>query len=618
MVEMQRKHSLPFGAEIRPDGQVRFRLWAPDLTSVTLVLEPRGRETITLPLDSAGEGWFEVMSSVVGAGDRYRFRLPDGLEVPDPASRWQPEGVHGPSEIVDPLAYRWTATNWQGRPWEELVLYELHVGTFTPQGTFAAAAEQLPRLADLGVTGIELMPVAAFPGRRNWGYDGVQPFAPAESYGAPEDLKALVDASHAHGMAVMLDVVYNHFGPEGNYLHCYAKPFFTSRYETPWGAAIDFEGPQSGVVREFFIQNALFWLEEYGFDGLRLDAVHAITDHSRPDILEELAERVHRGPGAEREVHLVLENDKNESRYLKRAADGRPLQFVAQWNDDIHHAFHCLLTGERQGYYQDYASDALGHLGRCLSEGFAYQGEASAFRDGETRGESSGHLPASAFVSFVQNHDQIGNRAFGERLTTLCEPRALRAATVVLLLAPSVPLIFMGEEIGCRQPFLFFSDFGPDLAGRVTEGRRREFASFPEFGDSEAVGRIPDPQDPAVFGRVVIDWRQSGRGAAAHWEAFYKHYLAIRRRDLVPRLPNMPGDRSEWRRLGDRALKAKWILGDGSRLYLLANLGEETVDGPRPSGRLIADFHLQSTPSESTVRLPGWSAGVYLDEPETT
>ncbi len=617
MVETQHKHSSPFGAEIRPDGQVRFRLWAPDLTSVTLVLEPRGRETIRLPLDSAGEGWFEVLSSVVGAGDRYRFRLPDGLEVPDPASRWQPEGVHGPSEIVDPLAYRWTATNWQGRPWEELVLYELHVGTFTPQGTFAAAAEQLPRLADLGVTGIELMPVAAFPGKRNWGYDGVQPFAPADSYGTPDDLKALVDAIHAHGMAAMLDVVYNHFGPEGNYLHCYAKPFFTSRYETPWGAAIDFEGPQSEVVRQFFIQNALFWLEEYRFDGLRLDAVHAITDHSRPDILEELAARVHRGPGAEREVHLVLENDNNESHYLKRAADGRPLQFVAQWNDDIHHAFHCLLTSEKEGYYQDYASDPLSHLGRCLSEGFAYQGEASAFRDGETRGERSGHLPASAFVSFVQNHDQIGNRVFGERLTTLCEPRALQAATVVLLLAPSVPLIFMGEEIGCRRPFLFFSDFGPDLAGRVTEGRRREFASFPEFADPEAVGRIPDPQDPAVFGQVVIDWRQSGRGVAAHWEAFYKHYLEIRRRDLVPRLPNMPGDRSEWRRLGDRALEAKWTLGDGSRLCLLANLGEEAVDGQQPSGRLIADFHLQSAPSESTVRLPGWSVGVYLDERET-
>lgn len=648
MSKSQRNHTMPFGAQVRPDGRVRFRLWAPDLATVTLVLEPRDRERILVPLDPSGDGWFErtippasspassaassiarsagrspasaaantAAGPVVGPGDRYRYRLPDGLEVPDPASRRQPDGVHGASEIVDPHAYAWKATNWRGRPWETFVIYELHVGAFTPEGTFTAAAEQLSRLATLGVTAVELMPVAAFPGERNWGYDGVQPFAPAESYGTPEDLKSLVDAIHAHGMAAMLDVVYNHFGPEGNYLHCYAKPFFTSRYETPWGAAIDFEGPHSAVVREFFIQNALFWLEEYGFDGLRLDAVHAITDRSKPDFLEELAERVRQGPGAEREVHLVLENDKNESHYLRRLPDGRPRQYVAQWNDDIHHAFHCLLTGEDGGYYQDYADDLVGHLGRCLSEGFAYQGDVSAFRGGQTRGEQSRHLPLPAFVSFIQNHDQIGNRAFGERLTTLCEPQAVRAAVVVLLLAPSVPLIFMGEEIGSRRPFLFFSDFGPDLAGSVTEGRRREFASFPEFADPQAAQRIPDPQDPAVFGRTVIDWRESGRGEAADWERFYGRYLTVRHRELVPRLKHMPGDRADWRRLGERALEARWVLGDDSRYCLIANLGDEAVDSGRPPGRLIADFHLESGPGEGVVRLPGWSAGAFLQERE--
>ena len=406
---MKRIHRMPFGAQPAGGTLTRFRLWAPAAHAVELLI---GTGALRLPMTAAPDGWREL---VVDAppGTCYRYRINGKLEVPDPASRFNPEDAHGPSEVVDPGAFEWEDGDWRGRPWEDAVIYELHVGTFSPAGSFAGVAAQLDYLSQLGVTAIELMPVADFPGARNWGYDGVLPFAPDSSYGRPEDLKRLVAAAHARGLMVLLDVVYNHFGPEANYLHAYASSFFSNRHQTPWGAAINFDAEGSRTVRDFFVHNALYWLEEYHLDGLRLDAVHAIIDDSMPDIVTEIARAVREGPGRERQVHIVLENDRNQSRYLPRDAACKALQASAQWNDDIHHAFHILTTGERDGYYEDYAAQPLWYLGRSLAQGFGYQGERSPHRENAPRGEPSAHLPPAAFVSFLQTHDQVGNRALG-------------------------------------------------------------------------------------------------------------------------------------------------------------------------------------------------------------
>ncbi len=494
---MKRSHSMPFGAECRPDGSVRFRLWAPAANQVKVRLDRDGKTT-RLPLQLCDHGWFEAVTDAAKPGTLYRFQIDDGQEIPDPASRFQPRDVHGPSEVINPHAFDWQDAAWLGRRWEGAIIYELHVGAFTPAGTFASVCERFDYLSDVGVTAVELMPVADFPGLRNWGYDGVYPFAPDSTYGRPEDLKTLVQAAHARGMMVFLDVVYNHFGPEGNYLGLYAPQFFTDRHHTPWGNAINFDGAESRAVRDFFIHNALYWLTEYHFDGLRLDAVNAILDDSTPDVLTELAETVRSAIEPRRHVHLVLENDRNQSRYLQRTGRCQPRAYNAQWNDDIHHALHVIITGEKDGYYADYSDRPLDRLGRCLVEGFAYQGETSLYRNGEMRGEPTKGLPPTAFVSFLQNHDQIGNRAFGERILTLADPRAVRAAAAILLLGPSPPLLFMGEEFGAPTPFLFFCDFEENLAAAVTAGRRNEFARFGRFRDSatrEANPRSERSQD---------------------------------------------------------------------------------------------------------------------------
>ena len=447
---------MPFGAQLEGSGRVRFRLWAPAARQTTLLLMRDGcRETH--PMRGDGEGWFAAEVSAA-AGARYAFLIGDGPAVPDPASRFQPEGPAGPSEVIDPRDFAWSDSGWRGRPWEEAVVYELHVGAFSAAGDFRGALARLDHLAELGVTAIELMPLAECAGRRNWGYDGVLLFAPAVRYGRPEQLKQLVQSAHQRGLMVLLDVVYNHFGPEENHIPRYAPDFFTERYRTPWGAAIDFEGPRSRTVRDFFVHNALYWLHEYHLDGLRLDAVHSIRDASEPDILREIAERVRGRFEGESHVHLILENDANAPGLLERRPDGRPRWFTAQWNDDLHHALHVLVTGERDGYYVDYADAPARHLGRALTEGFSYQGEASGFRGGARRGEPSAHLPPTAFVAFLQNHDQIGNRALGGRIDRLADAQAVRAATAVILLAPCVPLLFMGEEWAAEQPFPFFCD----------------------------------------------------------------------------------------------------------------------------------------------------------------
>ncbi len=465
-------------------------------------------------------------------------------------------------------------------PWDEAVLYELHVGTFTAAGTFAAAAERFDDLAKLGVTAVELMPVAAFPGNRNWGYDGVLPFAPARCYGTPEDLKRLVDTAHARGLMVLLDVVYNHFGPEGNYLHVYAPLFFNARHQTPWGAAINFDGDGNRAVRDFFIHNALYWIDEYRFDGLRLDAVHAIADDSQPDIVTEIAQAVRRHAGRDRQVHVVLENDRNEARRLARDGSGLPAEATAQWNDDIHHAVHVLVTGERDGYYADYADRPLWQLGRCLAEGFAYQGEPSPFRDGAPRGERSSDRPPGAFVTFTQTHDQVGNRAFGERLAKLADPRALRAATACVLLAPAPPMLFMGEEFGATTPFLFFCEFGPELADAVSRGRRAEFGQFERFRDPAVQASIPDPNAQETFAASKLDWSEAGAPTGAAWLAFYRQCLALRHAHIVPRLAQATAGGS-FDVARESLLDVRWALGSAT-LHLRAHFAAEPLPGVTP------------------------------------
>jgi malto-oligosyltrehalose trehalohydrolase len=602
---------MPFGAAPAPEGGFRFGLWAPAADRVDVVLDDGAPAALT----RGDDGWFEAVVADAAPGQRYHYAIDGRTPVPDPASRFQPQGAGGPSELVDPTAHVWADDDWRGRPLEEAVFYELHVGAFSPEGDYDGVARRLDHLAALGVTALELMPLSDCPGARNWGYDGVLPFAPASRYGRPEALKRLVEAAHERALSVFLDVVYNHFGPEGNHLSLYAPGFFTSDHGTPWGEAIDFASPASRPVREYFIHNALYWLEEYHLDGLRLDAVHAIHDASRPDVLEELASRVRGRFAGERLVHLVLENEDNEAHRLERDAEARPIQYAAQWNDDVHHAFHVLLTGEREGYYEDYADRPVHHLGRCLATGFAYQGEASRHRGGRPRGERSGHLPPTAFVAFLQNHDQVGNRAFGERIGALAPPAALRAAEQVLLLSPALPLLFMGEEWGADEPFLYFCDFEGDLADAVRRGRRREFASFAAFRDEAARERIPDPCDPATFERSVLRWEALDREPHRTILAHHRHLLEVRRREIVPRLaPNPSAGRFE--PLSGRGLRVEWTLADGARLVLLANLSDAPVEpAGAPPGRMLAATPDDLASALARGGLPPWSAGTWLAEP---
>jgi maltooligosyltrehalose trehalohydrolase len=595
---MRYRHRSPFGAEL-VEGGVRFRLYAPAAAGVELCYGGSGLEH-RAHLEPSGDGFFERVVSGARAGTRYAFTFAgQELRVPDPASRSQPEGVHAPSAVVDPLDFDWSSSSAPAVPWHAQVLYELHVGTFTPEGTYRAAAERLDHLVALGVTTVELMPLAAAPGARNWGYDGVYPYAPASNYGTPDDLKGFIRAAHAAGLCVFLDAVYNHFGPEGNYLGLYAPNFFTRRHHTPWGAALDFESPGNAPVRAFFIENALYWLLEYRFDGLRLDAVDRIHDEPERDFLRELAATVAARIEPGRSVALVLENDRNEASLLRAGYD-------AQWNDDAHHAAHVLLTGQTDGYYADFAADPAALLGRTLTSGFAYQGEPSSYRGGEPRGEPSRDLELSSFVTFLQNHDQIGNRALGERITALASAAALRAGLALLLLAPSPPLLFMGEEWAASTPFLFFCDFEPELAGKVTAGRRAEFASFPQFADAASRSAIPDPASPETFGRSKLNWNERDVPRHRAQLDFYRTLLHLRRTEIVPHASEIRGSDAAFERVGARGLRGRWRLAGEKELRLAANLGPEQGEAFPPLPRhakLIFATH-EFRPHE---RAPDWS-----------
>jgi len=583
---MRRVHAMPFGAQVTANG-VDFRLWAPAAHQVDLLLYDAQAPTVR-PMADRGQGWFASTERDVRAGAHYRFRIDGEFEVPDPASRCNDADAEGASVVIDPASFDWGDELWRGRPWHEAIIYELHVGAFTPEGTFAAAIGRLDHLRALGVTMIELMPIADFPGRRGWGYDGVLAFAPDSAYGSPDDLKQLIEAAHQRGLGVLLDVVYNHFGPQGNFLARYAPQFATAVHSTPWGAAMNFDGAESGTVRKFFVHNALYWIEEFAFDGLRLDAVHAIYDCSDEHFLVELAQALRAGPGSRRPVHLIVENHANDAAIL-----GQPQsrdRFDAQWNDDVHHCLHVILTGETDGYYRDFARLPHEQLGRALAEGFVFQGEPS-IHDGRPRGSRSAHLPPTAFVNFLQNHDQIGNRPLGERLVTVAaNESALRAAIAIVLLAPSIPMLFMGEEWGATEPFPYFCDFNRELAAKVREGRREEFAGFMQLAGADSEP-WPDPTAPGTFESARLDWSKLADAAATDRLEFYRRLVGLRRSHIVPLIPNIRGARHE-AGVADGLMQVTWSLADGSELVLLANLrAEHSMTPHRVDGRMLYASH---------------------------
>ncbi|MDO8878935.1 MAG: malto-oligosyltrehalose trehalohydrolase [Pseudolabrys sp.] len=549
-----------FGPLLTKRG-VTFRLWAPAASRVSLMLDA--------PHDMPKNGdWFELHVPKAKAGTRYRFKIDDDIEIADPASHFQPDDVQGSSEVID-HHYDWQAPDWKGLPWEQAIFLEAHAGTFTREGTFRAMIERLDHLVATGITALELMPVADFPGRWNWGYDGVLLYAPDSTYGRPEDLKALIDAAHSRGLMVFLDVVYNHFGPDGNYLGRIAPSFFSDA-QTPWGAAINYEVDE---VRAFAIENAVHWLRDYRFDGLRLDAVHAIATPGEVHMLTDLSMAVGElATKTDRYIHLVLENDDNLAAVLAPEEDPPAGRYRAQWNDDYHHAWHVFLTGETAGYYSDYA-DAQKHITRTLAEGFAFQGEASPHRGGALRGEPSGSLPRTAFVNFLQNHDQIGNRPLGERLAMLAKPEAVEAALAVLLLQPSPPMLFMGEEWSATEPFPFFCDFRGDLAQAVRDGRKREFAeAYAQRGDA-----IPDPIAQETRDAAVLDWDARSHPVHAQRLAFTRSLLAARKKWIVPLLAGIKGKGEV--AFSSNPLTARWQAGDKT-LLLLANLSDNRHERP--------------------------------------
>jgi maltooligosyltrehalose trehalohydrolase len=495
----------------------QFRVWAPAASSVTLrLMDAQGTRDFLMRREDGGHF---ALQAPARAGDRYFYIVDQDKPVPDPVSRLLPEGVHGPTAIVDPDSFHWTDERWRGCPLRDYVIYELHIGTFTPEGTFDAAIAKLPYLKQLGISVVEIMPVAAFPGQRNWGYDGVSAYAVQASYGGPDGLKRLVNAAHEIGLGVMLDVVYNHLGNEGNYLRLFG-PYFTAKHSTPWGEAINYDQRGSEGVRRYFVENALYWIREYHIDGLRLDAVQTIHDDSPRHILAEIEKNVAElAEELGREVCVIAESDENDEKLVLPAARGG-YGLNAVWSDDFHHVLHAFFTAERKGYYQDFGRPQ--QIVRALEHGFVFQGEPFQFWGGRPRGTSSAHIPAPAHVICIQNHDQVGNRAQGERLTALIPRGARMLAAALLLLSPQTPLLFMGQEYDESNPFQFFTDYGdPALKKAVTEGRRNEFKDF-DFQD------VPDPEDPATFQRSKLNWRLAeGENLMLDW---YCSLIELRRK----------------------------------------------------------------------------------------
>jgi maltooligosyltrehalose trehalohydrolase len=507
------------GAHPDPAG-VHFSIWAPTAQKVEVVFEPPSEKT--LPLAKESDGYFRGWGPNVKPNALYRFRVDGNGPFPDPTSRFQPQGVHGPSEIVDPQSFKWTDSGWKGLPWNQLAFYEVHVGTFSPEGTFEGVRKKLPYLKDLGVTAVELMPVADFPGDRNWGYDGVSLFAPSRAYGRPDDFRRLVDTAHSLGLALFLDVVYNHLGPDGNYLGVYSPHYFTDRHKSPWGAGVNLDGPEGAPVRRFFSENALRWIEEYHVDGLRLDATHALLDDSPTHFLAELTEKVEKKV-SDRKVFLVAEDHRNLNTMVHpRSKGGWGLNAV--WADDLHHQIRVHLAGDRDGYYADF-SGSIQDIAQTVRQGWFFCGQHS-----KHLGEPRGTAPVSPehCVVCIQNHDQVGNRALGDRLNHGIPPASYRAATALLLTAPEIPLLFMGQEFSSSAPFLYFTDHNTELGRLVTQGRREEFKTFKAFADPSVREKIPDPQAIATFERSRLNWEESTRSPHREMGAFYRTLLSFR------------------------------------------------------------------------------------------
>jgi maltooligosyltrehalose trehalohydrolase len=568
---------LPVGAEVIPDEGVHFCVWAPRREQVEVVLESGPGAPGSLPLNAEPGGYFSALVPAAGAGTRYRYRL-DGEEslYADPASRFQPDGPHGPSEVVDPTAFAWTDANWAGVGGAGEVVYELHVGAFTPEGTWAAAGERLADLADLGVTVLEVMPVADFPGRFGWGYDGVNLFAPTRLYGTPDDFRRFVDRAHAAGIGVILDVVYNHLGPDGNFLTQFAERYFTSRYETDWGEPLNFHDRGAGPVREFFIANAAYWIREFHLDGLRLDATQNIYDthEGQEHIVAEVARAARQAAGG-RAIYVVAENESQDAT-LVRPPEAGGFGLDALWNDDFHHSAMVALTGRKEAYYSDY----LGNPQEFVSAakwGFLYQGQHYAWQK-KRRGTPSLDLPARAFIDFVQNHDQVANSARGARIHRLTSPGRLRAMTALLLLGPATPMLFMGQEFASSSPFLYFADHAPELAEQVSRGRRAFLAQFASLALPELQADIDDPADPETFLRCKLDFSDRERNAEIY--ALHRDLLRLRREDAVIGGARRGG--VDGAVLSGDAFVLRYFGEGGDDRLLLVNLGRDLRFSPAP------------------------------------
>ena len=581
---------MPFGTELTPEG-VRFRIYAPAAGQIRLV---RGGTEEALQLQKREDGWHELVTPKAQAGSRYQYQLPDGTIIPDPASRFQPEDVAGPGEVIDPATFTWTDYEWRGRPWSQAILYEMHIGAFTPEGTFRAATEKLDYLADLGITAIELMTITDFAGTRGWGYDTVLPFAPDSAYGRPDDLKAFINAAHARGLQVIFDVVYNHFGPEGNYLPKYFPQICSAEHDTAWGKGFNFDGPGSEQVRAFFLHNALFWVEEYHADGLRLDASHMIIDHSPKHILDEIAEAV-RAAAPGREVHLILEDEENVSPRLARTPDGATPLYTAQWNHDMSHLLSAAfgnLCPDRDGNGDETEDAAL-----MLAEGYVLTPTAKEHPD-----ELRCKVPPSAFIAYLQTHDLIGNRTAAERLDKLVPHPALRAATAIMLLLPQTPMLFMGQEWAASQPFPFFCDYHGDLAGKIRSGRCDFLHSLHNTDDLSAA---PDPGAESTFRSAHLDWNELDQEPHKTELDWFRRILAVRRDRLMPLLQNVKDRCGKHTRLSPATFTITWHLGKDHTLTLQANLCDQSHDGfPPPEGEILWLEGTQQTPTQ----LGPWSA----------
>lgn len=588
------------------DGKIRFKVWAPRCSEVSVFETGKGR---IFPMTRLENGYFYTILEELSPGDCYFYLLDGRNKRPDPVSRYQPEGVHGPSSIVNPGEFLWADGKWKGISWDDMIFYELHPGTFTPEGTLDAICRKIPYLKKLGITCVEIMPVSQFPGARNWGYDGVGLYAVQNTYGGPSGLKRLVNACHRNGLAVCLDVVYNHFGPEGNYLHDYG-PYFTKKYHTPWGDALNYDDAGCGGVRHFMVSNALYWLAEYHIDCLRLDAVHGIFDFGARHILEEMNDEVQKLQARlGRPLYLVAESDLNDSKIIRAKRRGG-YGLRAQWSDDFHHAVHSVVTGERSGYYEDFGDLSCVH--KALRDGFVYDGGYSRFRK-RAHGNPVRDLARNRLVSCLQNHDQVGNRAFGDRLAALAPFEALKAAASLLILSPFTPLLFMGEEYGEKSPFQYFVDHGdPDLVRAVRDGRTREFASF---GWTD----VPDPASPKTYADSMLKWdclRKSGHRSVA---ACYRELIRLRKKYRIPE-----------RRFRTRFSEARgWVsvgydISAGEMLIVLVSLKDQEIRIPAVAGQAKREMLFCSSgrrfggplnpghlKSGKELLLPGFSAAVF-------